>query len=190
MRSIYHPPQVAIIPKVYHPFRRNGYHWKKSCSFEQDFFLELVAGLEPATCSLRVSCSTNWATQAHPLRTGVIISAFPSAVNSHFSRCRRRRIQFVFFLHNFLTFLLSLHFSSRRFDRFRQNHKREIPPIPPFSRRKQAFLLIQQINIISFLFWFYNLLSTLSTEFSTWENNLFSIYFQQLFLLPSPDFSL
>ena len=153
-------------------------------------FLELVAGLEPATCSLRVSCSTNWATQAHPLRTGVIISAFPSAVNSHFSRCRRRRIQFVFFLHNFLTFLLSLHFSSRRFDRFRQNHKREIPPIPPFSRRKQAFLLIRQINIISFLFWFYNLLSTLSTEFSTWENNWFSIYFQQLFLLPSPDFSL
>ena len=29
------------------------------------FFMELLAGFEPATCWLRISCSTDWATVAH-----------------------------------------------------------------------------------------------------------------------------
>ncbi len=29
MRSIYHPPQVDIIPKVYHPFRKERISLKK-----------------------------------------------------------------------------------------------------------------------------------------------------------------
>ena len=32
-------------------------------------FVELVMGLEPATCWLQISCSTNWATPASYLRT-------------------------------------------------------------------------------------------------------------------------
>ena len=38
---------------------------KKTPGNTQVFFLELPAGLEPATCWLRISCSTDWATVAY-----------------------------------------------------------------------------------------------------------------------------
>ena len=46
------------------------------------FMLELVTGLEPATCSLRMSCTTNCATQAYLFRYSDIfthIFRFPKA---------------------------------------------------------------------------------------------------------------
>ena len=62
MRSIYHPPQVDIISKIYHPFRQGtDIIEKKSCSFEQDFFLAPQVGLEPTTLRLTAACSTDWA---------------------------------------------------------------------------------------------------------------------------------
>ena len=36
--GIYHPPQVGIISKIYHPFHRNGYHWKRGQSFDWPLF--------------------------------------------------------------------------------------------------------------------------------------------------------
>lgn len=44
-------------------------------------FLELVAGIEPATCSLRVNCSTDWATLAP---TYSIVAKIYSFGNSFF----------------------------------------------------------------------------------------------------------
>ena len=46
------PIQPKKRTKTRYFFRNNG------------FFVELAAGLEPATCALRMRCSTNWATQA------------------------------------------------------------------------------------------------------------------------------
>ena len=43
--------------------------------------LELMAGLEPATCWLRISCSTNWATSALQFHNRIIIPQIPSFCN-------------------------------------------------------------------------------------------------------------
>ena len=47
---------------------------KKKHLQKQVPFLELLAGLEPATCWLRISCSTNWATVAEKINSSYIIS--------------------------------------------------------------------------------------------------------------------
>ena len=43
----YHIEDISPVPT------RNGYHWKKSCSFEQDFFLAPQVGLEPTPHTVR-----------------------------------------------------------------------------------------------------------------------------------------
>ena len=58
------------------------------------FFLELLAGLEPATCWLRISCSTDWATVA----SLSIILTFDANVN--------RKILHISFLYYFLFLVL------------------------------------------------------------------------------------
>ena len=49
---------------------------RKSYDFHR--FLELVAGLEPATCWLRISCSTDWATLASRFSLSIIAYLFES----------------------------------------------------------------------------------------------------------------
>ena len=55
----YHIEDISPVPT------RNGYHWKKSCSFEQDFFLAPPVGLEPTTTRLTAACSADWAKEEY-----------------------------------------------------------------------------------------------------------------------------
>ena len=59
MRSIYHPPQVDIISKIYHTFREERISLKKLLEKSQGVFLAPPVGLEPTTCGLTVRRSTD-----------------------------------------------------------------------------------------------------------------------------------
>ena len=52
------------------------FNWEKSCKKPAGILkslrvLELLAGFEPATCWLRISCSTDWATAAYTMKIEV-----------------------------------------------------------------------------------------------------------------------
>ena len=62
----------------------NDLFQNKSHPFRVAFVLELMAGLEPATCWLRISCSTNWATSALFFHNRIIIPQTPAFCNRFF----------------------------------------------------------------------------------------------------------
>ena len=79
------PHHVAVFSKPQFFEKKKS---RKTLRFKRSFagFLELLTWFEQATCSLRVSCSTSWATVAHctSAATGNILPYFCGTVKAGF----------------------------------------------------------------------------------------------------------